>query len=508
MEDTSLKKRYLYKILTNLVGAFVGFISQAIIPRGLGPKSYGDFNFLTSFFGQIVSFLDMGSSSAFYTKISKRPKDLGLISFYSLYSGLIFIIIIISITILSKTAFSSKLWPEQKLLFIYMAAIYAMLNWIVITINNMADAYGITVKVEKIKITQRIFGVIILFLLYYYKQFSLLNFFFYHYIVFIFLGLSFILIIQKYFNVISLKLKLKEFQNYFLEFYNYCSPLFIYSLFGLFVGLFDRWLLQIFGGSIQQGFYGLAYQIGAFCFLFTGAMTPLLTREFSIAHQENDKTKMAFLFRRYIPVLYSLAAYFSCFVAVHYQDVIRIIGGNRFKEASTVVIIMAFYPIHQTYGQLSGSLFYATGNTKLYRNIGIITMLLGLPLTFFLIAPKEYLGLSAGAKGLALKVVLLQFIGVNIQLYFNTRYLNLSFIKYLFHQIIIIIIFISLAILSYVISSKIMLISNNFLLKFLLSGMIYSGFVILLFRFKPYIFGVTNQDLSRIIKLILEKPII
>ncbi len=40
-----------------------------------------------------------------------------------------------------------------------------------------------------------------------------------------------------------------------------------------------------------------------------------------------------------------------------------------------------------------------------------------------------------GAVGLAWKMILIQFIGVNIQLYFNTKLLNLDMKHFLWHQI-------------------------------------------------------------------------
>ena len=148
------------------------------------------------------------------------------------------------------------------------------------------------------------------------------------------------------------------------------------------------------------------------------------------AFGNGDITQMALLFRRYIPMLYSIAAYFSCFIAMQADKVIYIFGGSKYKEASIAVAIMAFFPIHQTYGQLSGSVFYATGQTSLYRNIGVTSMLIGLPVTYFLIAPGDKWGINAGATGLAIKMVLLQFIAINVQLYFNSKYLKFSFKRY------------------------------------------------------------------------------
>ena len=143
-------------------------------------------------------------------------------------------------------------------------------------------------------------------------------------------------------------------------------------------------------------------------------MTPLITREFAISFGEKDLREMARLFRRYIPMLYAIAAYFACFIAVEASKVTFIMGGEKFQHAALAVMIMAFYPIHQTYGQLSGSVFYATGQTALYRNIGVAFMLIGLPVTYFLIAPPEKFGLNAGATGLAIKMVAIAFFSVNV----------------------------------------------------------------------------------------------
>ena len=144
---------------------------------------------------------------------------------------------------------------------------------------------------------------------------------------------------------------------------------------------------------------------------------------------------MGRLFRRYIPLLCSITAYFSAFIVLQARNVIYIMGGSNFDDAVKPVAIMAFYPIYQTYGQLSGSVFYATGQTSLYRNIGVLFMLIGLPVTYFFIAPVDKFGLNLGSTGLAVKMVLLQVIGVNVQLYFNAKFLKLSFWKYVGHQV-------------------------------------------------------------------------
>ena len=212
---------------------------------------------------------------------------------------------------------------------------------------------------------------------------------------------------------------------------------------------------------------------------------------------------MARLFRRYIPMLYAIAAYFACFIAVQSESVTFILGGEKFNQAALAVTIMAFYPIHQTYGQLSGSVFYATGNTKLYRNIGITTMMLGLPFTYFLLAPSGKMGLDAGATGLALKMVIQQFLGVNVQLFFNARFLSLKFTNYLIHQVVSVGIMIILAFGADYLINHVFLISGNIIINFILSGMLYTFLVGAFSCVLPELLGLHKSDIRKIMSYVL-----
>jgi hypothetical protein len=223
-------------------------------------------------------------------------------------------------------------------------------------------------------------------------------------------------------------------------------------------------------------------------------MTSLITREFSIAYATHDLTRMAYLFRRYIPPFYGIAAFFSCFLAMHAKSVAYIIGGAKFLDASLAIAIMAFYPIHQTYGHLSSSVFFATAQTGLYRNISITFAIIGLPITYFLIAPVDAMGLNAGSTGLAIKMVLIQFIGVNVELYFNSKFLKLSFWKYFAHQIVCVgcllfVAFLSLKLVDY------LHVFSNILFNFLLNGVIYTIAIAGLIYFVPALLGLTRKDI-------------
>ena len=124
-----------------------------------------------------------------------------------------------------------------------------------------------------------------------------------------------------------------------------------------------------------------------------------------------------------------------------------------------------------------------------YSKIGIFTLLPGLPLTYFLIGPVEMNCLNLGAMGLAIKMVIIQIISVNVQLFYISKYLNLNFIKYFSHQFILIGFFLFTAFITnmtinyYFEDTKIIYI-------LFLNLFIYSILIILIALLKPKLFGL------------------
>jgi len=214
---------------------------------------------------------------------------------------------------------------------------------------------------------------------------------------------------------------------------------------------------------------------------------------------------MSELFDRFIPSLYTIAAYLSCFIAIQSFRIVHIFGGGRFTAAAIPVAIMAFYPIHQTYGQLSSSVFYATGATKAYRNIGIAFMLLGLPVTYFLIAPNNMAGMNSGAVGLAIKMVLINIIGVNAQIYFNTRQLKLNFMKYLKQQARVFISFLMLSFVSSWIIDNSLKLRTTIMPGFIASGILYSIMAFSIIYFFPETFGFRKHDILAVRRYLQKK---
>lgn len=496
----SFQKRYFSKFISNLFSAVIGIVIISIVTRTLGPSDYGNFNFLTTFFIALIGFFTLSTSMGFFTKLSKRQEEVKLIRFYLGLLGLLPVAVTIFILVVFLLNQEHRFWPNQQTVFILLAALFAFLMIVFQTIRQINDALGYTVNSEKYIILQKIFGIIIIVILFITNKLNLHTFFFYHFVILGFiLLLWFLHLNNKGTKPFARKNVLiwSEINKYFREFYLYSHPLFIYSLIALIGNIGGRWLLQTFAGSEQQGFFSLGYNVSALIFLFSGSLTPLFTREFSIAHNNNDFDRMRFLFKKLIPMFYCIVAALGVFVAFNGAQIGILLGGSEFQQAGFVISIMSLYPIHQTYGQLNGSVFYATDQTKLYRNIGVGMKIFGLSVTFILLAPSSYGGFNLGSVGIALSMIIVQFIGVNIQLLFNTKYLNLSFINYFFHQCLVIGV---LSILAFCSSRFLGHFIHNNQLYLIANALLYFTMSCLFVYMFPRIISLTRSELINQIK--------
>ncbi len=507
--ETSLKKRYLFKLMTNFVGLGIGLVTQAIVPRALGPSSYGNFSFLTNFFLQLMGFLNLNSSTAFYTKLSQRQDDKGLISFYFYLTMIVSAATAIFVGVSYLSGIDHVIWPEQKAIFVGLAMLWALLQTYNSTLIQVSDAYGLTAKSEVVNMLQRILGLLIIFILFIFNRLNLFSYFILQILIFVVVIAFLIILIQKFkvHLINTWRLNKIQLKSYIKEFTSFCVPLIIFSIFAIMEQMADRWFLQKFSGSMQQGFYALAYQTGAIGALFVSAMIPLIMREFAIEFANNNIERMRQLFIKYTKMLFAIAAFFGCFLAVEAKNVMLIFGGEAYTGAIIAITIMCFFPMQQASGQMNAAFFFATGRTKTYSNIGLCLFLIGLPLTIFLLGPEKYGALQSGAIGLAAKTMVMTSLSVNIQLWFNTKYLKVSFSRFLIHQFIVVSIFIVVAAGC---SQAVALLfsTDHFAGHFFVAGILYTIIVSCLVWCFPWMGALKKSQISELaVQMINKMPI-
>lgn len=501
----TLARRYLVKLAANIVSVPVYLAMEALLPRALGPANYGNYSFATSLFQQLSGFLDMGTSTCLYNSLSRRNQEAGLLAFYMRIIALVgFLGILLSLGIVCWPSAGKTLMPDVPLHLVPLAAVWAFLVWSGRVLRSTNDALGATIPSEVWRSVLSLLGVIALALLFLFNQLNLATLFAQQYILLGATALAYWHVTRRHWRKEGVKFEFSLPQalkkNYKKEFFTYSHPLFTQALLSFGMLTIERWLLQWFDGSAQQGFFALSQKVGMACFLFVSAMTPLLMREFSIAWGKGDKAAMGATLTRFAPLLYALAAYFSCFTLAEGKALVEIFGGVDFLAATLPVQIMALYPLHQAYGQIAGSIFHASGKTHILRNITALECIYGFGLAWLMLAPAHLGGFNLGATGLAVKTVATQFITVNLYLYLASRFIPVSFFKNLLHQFLCVAAFLALAFFAREISFYLSI--NGFFWRFCASGCIYSLLILAFCSILPYFAGLTHQDMRELIRRI------
>jgi len=497
----SFGKRYAFKLLSNISGIIIGLISFCIVPRALGPKYFGDYSFLTNVYTQVINFLDMRASTCLYIKLSQNRDDRKLIPFYSLFGILIITILIISTWIItSNQSILNHLLPDQEILFVYMAVALTVIMFIQEQLAKIMDSYGLTIFCEKNRMYIRIANLLLIVLFFYYLTLNIKIYFLLNIISWIFFILIVFVYLKKMdivFSPVKDSLVIKEYAKIFSK---YCAPLVAYMIIGFISDYFDRWILQKYGGSIQQGFYAFSFNISNISMIAVSSIFILFTRELSVSFGKNDIQSLAKLFDTYVPSLYLFVSYLSCFFFFQADSIISMLGGESYKNASLALKILSVYPLVSTYSMMSGSIIYATERTVIFRNLSFILAPLGALMSILLISPIG--GMNLGAAGLGIKILSFEFISVIIILFINARYLNISFRKYFYHILYIPVIFLFIAVVSSGIVRLLGIINLGILLSMFVFGVIYSAMSVSVVYCYPSLMFRNRRDMFNIVKLI------
>jgi len=501
-QNDSIGRRFSYKILASAITSGLGLVTLAIVPRSLGSALYGQFDFLRSQFATIVNFLRTGTAEAFFNYNSRNENSRPAIVFYSLFAAAVSLLVVLGTWAAIVFGAADRAFPEIAGGHIMLGACVGLAMWIFTVVTGFGDSKGQTRQVEIIKVVSRTAGIVVLVVLFVLNAITLTAYLIYT----IAIMLAPAVVSAIYYRRSNLADgsaptqtgELKSVGKYFLAF---CSPLVVYSIFSLVHDIFDRWFLQFAAGSEQQGYYALGFRVASICTLIILAINPIFMRELSKAHGEERLGVMRTLYNRYLRMIYFLVACLAVFFAFHSNEIIYVFGGEGYRGASWPFFLMALSPIIAVYGQLNSSVYFSTERTRSYRNILLVFMVAGLPISYILVAPGDYFfpGLQLGAMGLATKKLAVQFAAVNALAFFNCRYLGASFRKLLFHQILMVG---GLAGALWVFKGGQVLSKAPAgwwpMFRMILTGIAYSIFVLVVIYCKPALAGLDKDEVIRL----------
>jgi O-antigen/teichoic acid export membrane protein len=273
-----------------------------------------------------------------------------------------------------------------------------------------------------------------------------------------------------------------------------------YIAFGFLKEFGDRWILQKWGGDFEQGVFSVSERLTAIVLLINSSVIKIFWRETAKYNFSKNLKKLENIYINTICIVSLLGALIIT-VFVPFIELIDIFVLDTNKQASLTIYLMLTVPIFVSINQLQTTFLYATLNITPHTIMAIFSFVLGFTISILLVSSYSIFGYSfeLGAPGIALKLLLMGFIGLFMySFYINSKFrYSLSYIKTLriIYFPVLIIAIISL-IIKYIIPGYVILNS-------VLSFSFYIVAIFFLYRNKPLYFGLNIDQYDLINKNIL-----
>lgn len=426
--STSLKSRFFISIGSNGLRALLGFVSGVLIARGLNPSGYGDLMFLMGSFVAIRLLLDMGSSNAFYTFLSRQARGLRFYLSYFSWLVLQFMMTLSLIALIIPSGIFERVWLGHNRGIVILASLAAFMQqqvWQMV--GQIGESMRKTVKVQLLNLSVAIVYlamILLLLILGFLSAKNILGLIIIQYAAATLLAFRLFREGQK--APVENEVSLKEIIR---EYWVYCKPLIVLSVVTFFYDFADKWMLQKFGGAIQQGYFQIASQFANVSLLATTSILSVFWKEIAASWAKNDQTRVARLYHRVSRGLVMLGAVMTGLLLPWSKQIVMVVLGEAYAPAWPVLAIMLLYPIHQSMGQIGGTMFLASGQTHRYTLVSTAVMLASIPLSYLMLASRggSVPGLGLGAAGIAIKMVSLGIVSVNIQAWVIARFSGWKF---------------------------------------------------------------------------------
>jgi O-antigen/teichoic acid export membrane protein len=416
LQPHSIQSRFFFSVMANGLRAAVSMLTGIMIARGLNPHGYGELTYLLGSFVAIRALLDLGTSNAFFTFISRKARDR---RFYALYFGWLALQLALSLALVAAIfpqSMLDRIWlgqPRAAIVLALLAAFMQQQVWL--TVTQIGEAARLTIRVQSLGFAIALAHFTVVLLL---THWSLLNV--QWVLVAIIAEVAVAAVIAT--RLLRLPMATEPVRQTTVEtlrdYWRFCQPLMLVALVAFCYDFADKWLLQKFGGAGQQGYYQIAAQLAAVSLLATTSILSIFWKEVAEANAREDAARLQLLYTRVNRGLLMLGAAVSGLLIPWSEQLVVVLLGERYRDSWPIFALMLLFPIHQSTGQVNATMFMACARTQTYMMVSVAGQLVSLPVTFIMLAPAHGYalpGLALGGFGLALKMVVMNILLTNVQ---------------------------------------------------------------------------------------------
>jgi O-antigen/teichoic acid export membrane protein len=493
---TSIRARFGFSLFANLSKAVVTFGTGMLVARGLGPEQYGTMMFLLGTFAATRQLLDMGSSTAFFTLLSQRQRGRRFVFWYFAWLGMQFLVPLLFVGLLLPDAWLALIWKGEQRTLVLLAFVAAYLQSVLWSaVLQMGESQRLTRSVQGVALAITLVHFLLMAMAWWGDRLDIRW-------IFMVMSIEWAIaaaVIVKQLRFPAIPNEPDTLKSVTSEFWCYCMPLIPYAWLGFVYEFADRWLLQTYAGSVQQAYYAVAYQFGAIAAIATSSILNIFWKEIAEAYHQQNHERVVLLYRQVSRGLFFVAAAGAGFLAPWAEEILRITLGAAYVGGAATLMIMFFYPLHQSMGQIGGTMAYATGRVSVYVKLGMVFMASSMVVTYFVLASPDAIfpGLGLGSLGLAGKMVVMQLLSVNALAYYLARSLGIKF-DWLF-QPASALACLSAGYLAYVIPNSLTEVASHLWLAIFVAGILYAAMLLAVVGFAPGLAGLTRSDIDGVI---------
>lgn len=411
-------RRYVATLASQLLQLLSAAATAAIVPRELGPAVFGNYSFLLTTAATLRGFTEPSAQQAFFTFSSQDARSGSLSKLYAVWIVAQLVLLLGFVGACAFFHVAQWVWPAQH---VDQIALVTLLDWVIflaLSLRQLGDSKGLTVVPQAVGAAVSgvtLTGILVLALAGRLTFYSL---------VLVNLGgavlasgvLAYWLLVRHAELCWSGAL-FGTVRRSLARWWRYASPLIALEYYTPLAAFASAYFIQAWYGSVEQGYLALATRWSALVLVFTGAALMIVWREVASAIAQDNREYAATIYLRFNRLLILLALVSCVWLSFSSRTLVNAVAGGQYAPAAPVLAVMAFYPLAQTYGQLSTAALKATEQTRQYRNWSILISIPDVLLTYFLIAPRtaRVPGLGMGAMGVALKMAFYSL--VSVQLY-------------------------------------------------------------------------------------------
>tara|TARA_B110001450_G_scaffold256385_1_gene286666 strand:+ start:3765 stop:5282 length:1518 start_codon:yes stop_codon:yes gene_type:complete len=489
IDSDSVSKRFSISLVFNILRGVLTLTTSIVLARSLGPDDFGRMAFLLASFTAFKSVMDMYSSHAFFTFLSKETRSRNFVSIYWCWMAFQLIFSLILVSLLLPSSFVANIWHNENRLLVILAlsaTFFQQSAWQVAC--QMAEANRSTIAMQKLGFCIVLSHLLFILFLNYFDQLTL---------TIIFIGVTIEWGIGTYFAASMYQAsgdKNDSLSSVLGEFWVYCKPLIPLAWLAFLYEFLDRWMLQLWGGSKEQAYYAVASNFMVIILLATTSVIRVFWKESAEDYHQGNMDKMYRLYQKTTRLLYFIGAFLAGSCIPWSSEILAIAVGDEYVDGNITFMLMLLFPVHQSLGHVSGVVLFATEKSKVQTILGSGFMIISMFVAYYVLAPSDAVipGLSLGSEGLAWKMLVMQFIQVNVVGYVVARIFNWKY-KWVYQFYILG----GAIFIGY--SSKFLmsLFIPSLYISFVLCFMFYFLIVaLLLYMFPSQISGITKQELN------------